>query len=139
MGKVFTEIKLYFWVIIMAATSRSKTRSSKQFSNFRIDVFLLELLSKVGVLGTFVIVILYVFLNYGTVAQKQEFIDDFILLKILENDVQYGYFAALFSVFAYVMTLQHFMRRLQIKDLRISYLEAALNEYEQIKKSLYQK
>jgi hypothetical protein len=136
---VFTEIKLYFWVIIMAAASRSKTRTSKQFSNFRIDVFLLELLSKVGVLGTFVIVILYVFLNYSTVAQKQEFIDDFILLKILENDVQYGYFAALFSVFAYIMTLQHFLRHLQIKDLRINYLETALNQYEQIKRASHQK
>ena len=115
----------------MAKTAN--TPKPKKSIPFRYDTFILELLSRVGIIGTIIVACIYIFLKWGTVSQKQEFIDSFLLLKILKNDPHYVYFAVLCVIMFYLVTIFYFNSRLKLKEDRIKYLEADLVKCEKLK------
>jgi hypothetical protein len=118
----------------MATDEKPSKKKTPLLHKFRVDTFLMELLSKVGIVGTVIVSCIYIFIKCGTQAQKEEFIDNFLLLKILKNDEHYVYFTVLCGVLFYLITIFYYSNRLKLKDERIKYLTEDLAKCEKIKK-----
>jgi hypothetical protein len=112
-----------------------KENKSSQ-SNFRWDIYLIELASRIGIFGTVVIALLTLFILRGTVAQHREFIDKFFLLKWRSNENFYQNFiiTCLFVLF----WVQHFYHKQRIKVINERITEL-INERERLQNKLLKK
>lgn len=118
----------------MTTSTRKLAKGKNVFSDFRFDTFLIEAASRIGIIGTIVISCIYVFFRWGTQKQKEEFVDNFILLKILKNDEHYLYFTVLCVVIFYCITIFYFKNRLKLKEQRIIDLREDLDRCEKNRK-----
>lgn len=89
---------------------------------FRWDIYIIELISRVGVVGAIVIVFLTIFIVRGSAAQHKEFIDKFFLLKWGNGGSYYLYFIITCLVVALVVQFLHYKQRIKLKDERIQEL-----------------
>jgi hypothetical protein len=110
----------------------AKTATAKKTSRepFRLDTFIIEIAGKFGISGACILTILYVFLNYGTLAQKREFIDKFILLKTSQGDNGYILYLVIIIVVAFIGQTVYFRNRIKLKNERIKELEQHSNALE---------
>jgi hypothetical protein len=114
----------------------AKENKSSQSGNFRWDIYLVELASRIGVFGTVVIALLTLFILRGTVAQHREFIDKFFLLKPRNNENFYQYF--IITCLIVLLLVQHFYhkQRLKVKNERITEL---INDRDRLQNKLLKK
>jgi hypothetical protein len=94
-----------------------KPRQGDNF--FRWDVYLIELVSRIGVFGAVVIALLTLFIIRGTKAQHREFIDKFFLLKWGSGEGYYHYF--IITCLFVLLIVQYFLHRhsIALKSERI--------------------
>jgi hypothetical protein len=114
----------------------AKENKSSQSNNFRWDIYIIELASRIGVFGAVVIALLTLFILRGTVAQHREFIDKFFLLKWRNNENFYQYF--IITCLIVLFLVQHFYhkQRIKVKNERITEL---LNERDRLQNKLLKK
>lgn len=94
---------------------------------------LTNLLSKFGLRGTIVIVVMYVFLSSGSQAQHQEFINRYILFKFDKPTDGYVFFLILVLIGALGGTYIFLSKKLKEKDAQLKVLEKA--NYDLVQKS----
>jgi hypothetical protein len=111
----------------------SKYRKS---DNFRWDVYLIELVSRIGVFGAVVIALLTIFIIRGTKAQHREFIDKFFLLKWSNDERFYSYFIVTCLIVLLIVQYVYYSHRLTLKNERIAEL---LNERDRLQNKLLKK
>lgn len=99
----------------------AKEYKNSQKNKFRWDLYLVDLVSRVGIFGTVVIALLTLFIFRGTVAQHREFIDKFFLLKWGNDGNFYFIITGLFILF--VAQYVYYKQRVKIKDELITELK----------------
>jgi hypothetical protein len=119
----------------LAKTSRLKqlpatTPYGKSKGPLRADVFVIELLSRFGLIGGTLAFFMTVFLVWGTTEQKREFIDRFILLKGINGHHDYAVFIAILIIIMFLAQRFYYRNQIGIKDVRIKELERYSNSIE---------
>jgi nitrate/nitrite transporter NarK len=113
--------------------AKAKPSQSEQL---RWDVYIIELISRIGVAGTVVITLLTLFIVRGTVAQHREFIDKFFLLKWGNDGNFYFYFIIVALIILFFVQTSHYKYRIKVKNERI---EELLNERDMLRHKLLKK
>jgi hypothetical protein len=108
----------------------SGSTSKKSKEEFSWQKFVIELASRFGVSGAVTLCILLIFLIWGTVDQKREFIDKFILLNNKHGDSHYPVYLVIIATVAFVGQRIYFLKRIKLKDDRIKELEHHNNSLE---------
>lgn len=93
-----------------------------------VSTFLLKAASSFGVSGAAILSIIATFFIYGTDTQKQEFIDRFILLKILTENKDYSIFVIVLLVIVLLAQSIFYYKKNKLKDERIKSLEADIEK-----------
>lgn len=109
----------------MAVKPTSNTSKNKSLPAWAF--FISELVSKFGVSGTVVIIILYVFVHEGTVEQHREFIDKFILLKFGQGQTFYLMFILLIVIILFISTRINYRRKIKLLEEQNSVLQKEKN------------
>lgn len=98
----------------------------KTIRHFRVDVFLIEIFGRFGITGSCILTAIYIFLQFGTIEQKREFIDSFILLKIAKSDNKIAIFIVIILVILFLFQNVFFRKKNKLKEQRIFELERQL-------------
>jgi len=114
----------------------AKVSKPEQRDNIRWDVYIIELISRVGVFGAVVITLVTLFVVKGTVAQHREFIDRFFLLKWNKGDNFYQCF--IITGLVVLLGAQYFYYRQQLK-LKIERITELIDERTRLQNKLLKK
>lgn len=114
----------------------AKEYKNSHKNKFRWDLYLVDLVSRVGIFGTIVIALLTLFIFRGTVAQHREFIDKFFLLKWGNDGNFYFYFIITGLFILFVAQYVYYKQRVKIKDEIITELK---NERDWLQNKLVKK
>ena len=114
----------------------AKGNKSPGNAKFRWDVYLIELVSRIGIFGAVVIALLTLFIVRGTTAQHREFIDRFFLLKWSKESNFYLYFIITCLVILFLVQYFYYKQRIKLKDERILEL---VNERDRLQNKLLKK
>jgi hypothetical protein len=106
----------------VAKQARTQNPPAKA-SAFRWDLYIIELITRVGLVGAIVVILLTWFIWEGTTAQHREFFDKFILLKFDSHNLNYAYFILTCVVTISLAQTVYFLKRIKLKDERINELK----------------
>jgi hypothetical protein len=107
---------------------RTPNKPANQGGMPRWDIVIVQSIQKIGISGTIIAVLLYNFIVNGTIEQKRELIDTFVLLKFPKDRGEYFFFIVICLVVSYFITIYHYRGRLRIRDEKIKYLEDEIIE-----------
>lgn len=93
-----------------------------------LESFLLQLISKVGITGTIVFVVLYIFVKFADDGQKKMFIDIYILFRNVDGVNWFPYVLLVCLVVLYLIMWFYYYTRTKLKDSRIEELIEERNE-----------